>query len=153
MTIYADTCFLVASRFAKDTFHHEAVAFYAKCADEVWLWSPWHRVEVFNTIRQLARNPDRKHGLAVAEAKALIRRLEDDVRCDYLLHIEADWRDVLRTASEISIANAFQRPCPGTDLLHVAHALELSAELFVTFDADQLELARSAGLKAANPAG
>jgi hypothetical protein len=33
----------------------------------------------------------------------------------------------------------------------VAYALELSAELFVTFDRDQLELAKAAGLKAVMP--
>jgi predicted nucleic acid-binding protein len=151
MTIYADTSFIVAARFGLDTLHGEAVRFYAKFSEELWLWSPWHRVEACNTIRQLARNRDRRRGLSAAEAKALIRRLEDDVRCDYLLHMEADWRDVMRTASEISIGNAFDRACPGTDLLHVAYALELSAELFVTFDRDQLELAKAAGLKSVMP--
>jgi len=67
-------------------------------------------------------------------------------------HLEADWRDVLRTASEISAENAFARSCPGTDLLHVAYAKEFAAELFVSFDDEQLLLAQAAGLKAVNPA-
>ena len=42
-------------------------------------------------------------------------------------------------------------PCRSADLLHVAYAKELSAELFVGFDDDQLALARAAGLKMIKP--
>jgi predicted nucleic acid-binding protein len=38
------------------------------------------------------------------------------------------------------------------DLLHVAYAKELAAETFVSFDDDQLALARASGLKTAKPA-
>jgi hypothetical protein len=92
-----------------------------------------------------------KRSINRAEAKVMIHRLEDDVRCSYFLHLEADWRDVLRAASEISIANAFERRCAATDLLHVAYAAELATELFVSLDDDQIELARGAGLKAEKP--
>jgi predicted nucleic acid-binding protein len=151
MTLYADTSFIVATRVPHDTFHREAVKFYQSYQQETWLWSPWHRVEVFNTLRQLTRHPDSKRGISAAEARVLIRRLEANVRCEYFLHMEADWRDVLRTASEISAADAFAMLCPATDLLHVAYAVELAAEVFVSFDEDQLELAKAAGLKAIRP--
>src|SRR5256885_438727 len=58
--IYADSGFLVAFRVPEDTFHREAQEFYEAEQDRVWLWSPWHRIEVFNTIRQLARHPEAK---------------------------------------------------------------------------------------------
>lgn len=152
MTLYPDSSFVVACRVPHDTWHQEGTAFFDRHQDETWLWSPWHRVEVFNSIRQLTRNPDAKRTVRQTEAKALIHRIESDVRCGYFLHLEADWRDVLRTASEISVANALERACPATDLLHVAYAVELAAEVFVSFDGDQLELARAAGLRAVNPA-
>ncbi len=63
----------------------------------------------------------------------------------------ADWRDVLRTASEISVAKGFARSCPATDLLHVAYAVELAAEACVSFDDEQLGLASAAGLRAIRP--
>ena len=50
----------------------------------------------------------------------MIRRFETDVRLGYFTHLEADWRDVLRTANEGSIACGFEQPCPAADLLHVA---------------------------------
>ena len=152
MNLYADSSFVVASRVRHDTFHRAALQFYKGHEADVWLWSPWHRVEVLNTVRQLTRNADRKRRFSQAEAKALIHRIEADVRLGYFFHMEADWRDVLRTASEISAENAFARSCPATDLLHVAYGKEFSADLFVSFDEDQMLLARSAGLKAVNPA-
>lgn len=152
MNLYADSSFIVASRVPHDTFHREALKFYKGREMELWFWSPWHRVEVFNTIRQLTRNSDRKRSISEGEAKALIYRIESDVRLGHFFHLEADWRDVLRTASEISAENAFARACPGTDLLHVAYAKEFSADLFVSFDDEQLLLAQAAGLKTANPA-
>jgi hypothetical protein len=45
----------------------------------------------------------------------------------------------------------YPRACPGTDLLHVAYAVELAAEAFVSFDGEQLGLASSAGLRAMRP--
>ena len=149
--IYADSSFLIAVRVRRDTFHTVAVDFYEPAQDEVWLWSPWHRVEVFNSIRQLVRHPDAARRLSLAEAKALIHRVENDVRLGYFTHMEADWRDVLRTANEISIAHAVNLTCRAPDLLHVAYAKELAAETFVSFDEDQLALADATGLKTLKP--
>jgi hypothetical protein len=55
MTIYPDTSFLVALRFFDDTHHASATDYFAAQAEETFLWSPWHRVEVSNALRQFAR--------------------------------------------------------------------------------------------------
>ncbi len=149
--IYADSSFLVAFRVRHDTYHRVALDFYEARQDEIWLWSPWHRVEVLNTVRQLTRHPEAKRRLSSAEAKALAHYLDRDVRLGYFTHMEADWRDVLRTAQEISIAHGFDLACRSADLLHVAYAKELSAQLFIGFDDDQLALARAAGLRITRP--
>lgn len=106
---------------------------------------------MLNTIRQLTRHPESKRRLSAAEARALAHYLDRDVRLGYFTHMEADWRDVLRTANEISIAHGFALPCRSADLLHVAYAKELSAQLFVSYDDDQLALAGAAGLKTIKP--
>ena len=149
--IYADTSFLVAARVRRDTFHKPALDYYETEQDEVWLWFPWPRVEVFNSVRQLVRHPDVGRGLSLAEAKALIHRLETDVRLGYFTRLEADWRDVLRTANEVSIAHSFALPCRAPNLLHVAYANELAAEVCVSFDDDQLAMAKASGLNALRP--
>jgi predicted nucleic acid-binding protein len=151
VTCYADSSFIVASRVSRDTFHPQALRFFAAHEEDIWLWSPWHRVEVFNTLRQLTRASSALRSLRQHDARALIHRLESDVRLGFFLHIEADWRDVLRTASEISVGNAFAMSCPAADLLHVAYAKEVATDLFVSFDNDQVALADACGLRAINP--
>jgi predicted nucleic acid-binding protein len=149
--IYADTSFLVAFRVRRDMLHEVALSYYEARQEQPWLWSPWHRVEVFNAIRQLVQHPEPQRRLRLAEAKALVHRIETDVRLGYLTHLEADWRDVLRTANELSIAQGFKLACRAADLLHVAYANELAAETFVSFDDAQLELAQASGLKVVRP--
>jgi predicted nucleic acid-binding protein len=148
--IYADSTFFVALKSRRDVFHPRAGHFYEERQDEGWLWSPWHRVEVFNTLRQLVRHPDRRYRLRLPEARMAIHLLENDVRVGYFTHTEADWRDVLRTANEISLIHGADMPCRSADLLHVAYAKELAASLFVGFDEDQINLAGAAGLDTAD---
>jgi predicted nucleic acid-binding protein len=124
-----------------------ALEFYGNHEEDAWIWSPWHRVEVLHALRQYTRHPDRRRAIPKSEAKALIYRLENDVRMEYLIHLEADWRDVLRTANEISAAHGFELLFRSGDLLHVAYALELAAELFVTCDERQAALAKVNGIK------
>lgn len=151
MNLYADSSFMVALRLPNDTFHREATDYFEEFQSATWLWSPWHRVEVFNTIRQITRHTDARRTFTAGDARALIHRLENEVRLGYFLHMEADWRDVLRQACEISAAHAFGLACPATDLLHVAYAAELASDLFVSFDDEQLDLARAAGLRGVRP--
>ena len=149
--IYADTSFLLAMWVPSDNFHEAALGYYEANQEGVWLWSPWHRVEIFNSLRQLVRHPEAKRRITLTQAKSLIHRIETDVRLGYFTHLEADWRDVLRTANEISIAHGFDLPCRASDLLHVAYANELASEQFVSFDEEQLMLAKASGLRTTLP--
>ena len=142
---------MVAHKNRQDRSHKAALDFYEHRQDEKWLWSPWHRIEVFNTIRQLTRDKDPKLRLLKPEAAAMIHSIEEDVRVGYFEHVEADWRDFLRAANRISTAHAFDLRCRAADLLHVAYAAELRAVTFVGFDADQLGLAKAAGMHAVKP--
>jgi len=55
MTIYPDTTFYVALRFFDGTHHEAAADCFEQHGEDLFLWSPWHRVEVCNTLRQFAR--------------------------------------------------------------------------------------------------
>jgi predicted nucleic acid-binding protein len=149
--IYADTSFFVALNVPRARQFKAALAFYEKRQDQVWYWSPWHRVEVFNTIRQMTRDDDPRLRLPEHEAKAIIYEIQQDVRLEYFQHVEVDWRDALRTANELSIAHGLSLKCRSADLLHVAYALEVAAALFLGFDSDQLALAKAAGIQTALP--
>jgi len=55
MTVYPDTSWYVALRFFDDTHHDTTTEFFAEHGEDLFLWTPWHRVEVSNTLRQFAR--------------------------------------------------------------------------------------------------
>jgi predicted nucleic acid-binding protein len=149
VNFYPDTTFFIALRFFDDVHHERATAYFEEHQDENFLWSPWHRVEVSNTLRQFARGT--RPLLQEADARRIIHRLETDVRLSYFLHMEADWRDVLRSAYEISAEYGSSLYCRSADLLHVAYARELASDRFVSFDQDQLDLAAASGLHAVLP--
>lgn len=145
MNIYPDSSFYVALTYFDDAHHLKAAEVAEAHSKDKFLWSPWHRVEVSNTIRQLACGSP--PAIREAEARQLIHAVETDVRVGYFLHMEADWRDVLRTAYEISTAYGFSLCCRSADLLHIAYAVELAADGFLSFDNDQVKVARARGLR------
>jgi predicted nucleic acid-binding protein len=141
--IYADTSFFVSLRI-DDENSAAAEAFMDAHADAEFIWSPINRIELFNTIRQAAFRGQ----MSEADARHAIHLLERDVSAGYFLHQEADWRDVMKSANNISDKFAFATPCRAADLLHIAYAVQLSADRFISFDRDQVVLAKKAGLKA-----
>jgi predicted nucleic acid-binding protein len=53
--------------------------------------------------------------------------------------------------SSFLVAFRVRYACRSADLLHVAYAKEMVAQIFVSFDDDQLALAGAAGLKSLKP--
>jgi predicted nucleic acid-binding protein len=107
------------------------------------MWTPWQRVEVFNALRQ----SERTGSIDAGESKLMIRLLEQEVRLGYWPHVEFDWTDAIRTAGELSAEHSLSLPARGMDLFHVAVAIEVGADIFLTFDKDQNTLAVAAGFK------
>ncbi|CAN5739484.1 hypothetical protein BH20VER1_BH20VER1_06390 [soil metagenome] len=75
----------------------------------------------------------------------MIRVVEQEVHFGYWPHVEFSWTDAVRTACELGAAQSLQRPVRSMDLFHVAIALEVAADAFLSFDNDQNDLARAAG--------
>lgn len=140
MILYADTSWWVAFKNSRDSHHQAAVSLWDAFHDITVIWTPWHRVEVFNAIRQAQRS-----GL-LTTAGAVIRALENEVRLGYWPHVEFDWTDAVHTANELSAVHSRDFSIRAMDLFHVAIACEVGAEQFLTFDKDQARLAESAGM-------
>ena len=144
MRVYADTSWWLAYKCSNDAHHREAV----RCFDSVdeirVVWTPWQRVEVFNALRQI----ERAGVFETGRARQYIRLIEQEVRLGYWPHAEFDWRDATRTACELSAEHGLLMSIRGMDLFHVAIAVEVGADAFLTFDEAQRELAVAAGLHA-----
>ncbi|MFN0075816.1 MAG: type II toxin-antitoxin system VapC family toxin [Prosthecobacter sp.] len=143
MTVYADTSWWIACKITDDDNHDAAVRAFDLFPDLQVVWTPWQRVEVFNSLRQL----ERAAVVIPGKARELIRLLEQEVRLGYWPHAEFDWRDAVRTASELSAEHGLSVPIRGMDLFHVAIAIEVGADALLTFDADQKEFAIAAGVR------
>lgn len=142
MRAYADTSWWVAFKNASDAQHGKAVGFFERAEDDTVVWTPWQRVEVYNAFRQL----DKAGSLPQQSANVFIRSLEHEVRLGYWPHVEFDWLDAVRIANELSVDHSRDLLIRGMDLFHVAIALEIGAEKFLTFDGDQAALAKVARL-------
>jgi predicted nucleic acid-binding protein len=134
MTVFADSSWWVPFKCRKDLRHRKAISLFELIEGCDLLWTPWHRVEVFNTIRQITRYE--ADLIDVAEAKLIIRRLEEEVHLGYYQHFEFDWRDAVRTACTMSAQISFTHRVRSMDLFHVAIAQEAKADFFVSFDED-----------------
>ena len=138
--IYCDTSVLI-SLHTRDAHHDAAVAWKTRHADTLPVWTPFHRVEIFNGLRQLAFTGN----ISQAACRMIVSRLTYDLGF-YYTHLEPDWRDVMRTANEISAEVSGRMRIRTLDLLHVAHAREVSASTFVTADNRQAAVAEAVGL-------
>ena len=143
MTVYGDTSWWIAYKCSDDANHPVAIQLFDLWADAQVVWTPWQRVEVFNSLRQL----ERAGVVLPGKARELIRVLEQETRLGYWPHREFDWRDAVRAACELSAEHGLALSIRGMDLFHVAIAIEIGADALLTFDEDQKAFAETAGLR------
>ena len=147
MTAYPDTSFLCALYRAQNNTA-EAVEYRASIKGAL----PVTTLVLFE-FRQSARFQARLHGKDTAkgygekESGSMLADLQSDIEGGLLEIIPVDWSGVISKAESLSGKHTIKNGHRGFDILHVATALELGAKEFLTFDARQIDLAKSAGLK------
>jgi len=142
MKLYADTSWWFGYKCRRDVQHEAALSLFDRHPDADVLWTPWQRVEVFNGFSQA----ERSGLLAKGESHRVIRLLEQEIRIGYWPHVEFDWTDAVRTAGELRAEHSLNLLIRAMDLFHVAIAIEVGADALVSFDVDQIALAKAAGL-------
>lgn len=146
MRTYLDTSYLVALYVPND--HSEAALRYRGREHELPMhFSPLHRLELRTTVRQCVFAGVIKE----TEGRRILRHIEEDLDDGTLLHEPLDWLESLKRAEAVAQRRAWKMSCRSLDLWHVAAALESEAGLFVTFDQDQSELAKTEGLRVLIP--
>ena len=146
MKTYFDTSCLVALYLPND---HTAAALRhrARGRRQPILFTPLHRLELRTTVRQCAYGGLLKQ----SDARQVLRHIEEDLDDGTLIHEPLAWTETLRQAEAVAERLAWTKPCRSLDLWHLAIALEIQAEVFVTFDKDQFALAQAEGLQAIIP--
>lgn len=103
----------------------------------------FHELEVKNAIMlRCFRNPE------IAPMGFKISELIDmDLENRVLFRPELIWTEVMKRAVHLSMLYTSEIGSRSLDIIHVAAAVELKCETFITYDARQAKLARAAGLR------
>jgi predicted nucleic acid-binding protein len=98
-------------------------------------------------LQVFLRANDRKKGFTKAEGEAMLRDLRADLSSGVIAVVPVDWTEVHNLAEMLSAKYTESGGHRFADLLHVATALQLGAQQFLTFDANQRAIARFEGMK------
>jgi len=149
--VYADTSFLV-KLLSAEAESEAASALYRKLALPPLFFLPLHALEVRNAILQRAfhlrrslSSGERQH--ITRERDVALARLQRYVSRRVLVEVNVDMDVPISRATELSLAHAERIGARAIDLLHVACALVLETELFLTTDERQARLAKAEKLK------
>jgi predicted nucleic acid-binding protein len=150
MRVYADTSFLV-KLLTQEPGTAAAVELYRGIGRPPLFFLPLHGLEVANAIRQRAFH--QRHTTSSSERTAIKRERDASLA---LLHkfiarrafveVIVDMDAAIEAARGLSEKHTESLGCRAIDLLHVALALELECEAFLTADRIQGALARAEGL-------
>jgi predicted nucleic acid-binding protein len=151
MRVYADTSFLV-KLVTEEPGSEAARAQFRRLEFPPLFYLPLHGLEVDNAIRQrafhLRRSATHAQRVAIArERDAALARIQRWLGRGWFTEADPDCDEALVRARTLSERHSERLGCRGFDLLHVALALELECEAFLTCDRLQAALARAEGLQ------
>ena len=151
MRAYADTSFLV-KLLTQEPGTAAAVDVYCRVGRPPVFFLPVHALEVANAVRQRAFH--RRHSQASSERAGIKRErdtslalLQKFISHRAFIEISQDMDKAIELARNLSVKHTERLGCRGFDLLHVALALELECEVFLTSDRIQGALACAEGLR------
>lgn len=144
--VFPDTSFL-CSVYRTQEHSPKADAFMAKRSGPLPV-SSLLLLEFRQSLRLHVRlhTKDKTKGFTKSEATQMLRDLQSDLRTKVLEVMPVDWSAVHHTAEELSERYTEAKGHRLADILHVATALHLGADEFLTFDANQKTLAEAEGM-------
>jgi predicted nucleic acid-binding protein len=89
---------------------------------------------------------DKTQGYPSAIARVALMTLQANIASGVFQTPHVDWGDVHRMAERLAFQHTAKRGHRSFDVLHIATALHIGASEFLTFDANQKELAEAEGL-------
>jgi predicted nucleic acid-binding protein len=150
MRVYADTSFLVRL-VTEEPGTEAAMADYHRLGRPALFYLLLHSLEVANAVRQRAFYL--RHSAPASERAAIKRETETALNLiskfisrRVFIESSVDMERAIEVARSLSAKHTARLGCRGFDLLHVALALELECEAFLTADRIQGALARAEGL-------
>lgn len=146
MNAYPDTSFLCALYRTQDN-SPRALAYRDAMTEplhvtRLLLWEFRQSVR-FQAFRH---SKNREVGYPLHEAERMIEKLTEHLGLGLVKLEDCDFINILVTSERISKSRTFTGGHRSFDILHVATAIELGAKEFLSFDANQIQLAGAEGL-------
>jgi predicted nucleic acid-binding protein len=139
--IYIDTSVIVKLYFKED-YSREA-SDWLKANNEAIPLTKFHEIEFINAIQlKQFRNEIKQE-----ESDNILSKLEEHEKRGIFFRPLLDWSAVFNNAISISRKHTSVTGSRSLDILHVAAALTISTDRFLTLDEKQSNLAANAGLK------
>jgi predicted nucleic acid-binding protein len=149
--VYADSSFIVRL-VTLETESEEAMAEYRRLNYPALFYLPLHALEVRNAILQRAFHqrrssapPDRRH--IARDRDAALARLLHYLRRRALVEVSFNMESAISLAADLATTHTERLGARAIDLLHVASALSVKSEIFLTADARQALVAKAEGLR------
>jgi predicted nucleic acid-binding protein len=150
MSVYADTSFIVRLLSSEPGSDAATAEFHSMGRPRLPFLS-LHKLEVANAIRQRAfRN---RHSISGSERSSIKRNKETSlarmvrwIQHGWLTEKTLDWELAAEFACDLSEKHGDRISARSFDLLHIAFAIQLDSEGFLTTDHAQAEIARAEGL-------
>lgn len=151
MRAYGDTSFVV-KLLSEEEGTPEAVAEYRRLGRPRLPYLPLHALEVENAIRQRAFHerrirPSAERTQINRKREAALSRVAQYVKRGALSEVVLDMDSAMDRARQLSATHTDRLGVRAIDLLHVACALLLESEVFLTCDERQFDLARAEALQ------
>ena len=151
MRAYADSSFILRL-VTGEADSPRTIAEYRRVGSPKLFFLPLHALEVRNAILQRAFHQRRSissgdRASIARQRNAALARVEQLVARRALLDVTLDMDAAISRAVDLSTAHTERLGARAIDLLHVAGALTLESELFLTTDMRQAQLAKAEGLK------
>ena len=90
---------------------------------------------------------DRSQGFSKTSADDMLSQLDENIINGAFIVAPADWMDVYSLAERLSVSHTFHHGHRTMDVLHIATAKNLKIKTFLSFDKNQIALAKKEGLK------
>lgn len=151
MRVYADSS-VILRLVTGETGAQQAAAEYRRLGRPSLFYLPLHALEVENGIRQRAFHerrilPSGQRARIARERDAALARLAGWVKRGALKQLVQDMDPATDRARQLSATHSEKLGARAIDLLHVACALLLESEAFLTSDQRQAALATAEGLR------
>jgi predicted nucleic acid-binding protein len=141
MVICADTSFLF-SLYGNDTHSRGAVSWVAVEGSPITI-TALNEFELANAMRF----SEFRKAIGPGEAALFLADVEADVKAGRLRSAVCNLASVIEEAKRLSSTHTLSEGHRSFDIVHVAAALVLKADLFLTFDLKQKQLAEAEGIQ------